>query len=212
MGDESRLYDGETGKVTNMCSTLRYSIVALLMIFVLPGASVAEEISYNYLHIDYSDMTSGISAADYQGTGFEATFSHSYRAPVFAYARYEQHDFDELFLIESVLDIGSGVVFDFTENASAYITIGYAGINWATIIGSIPNFGSTTSAGFRVHALEQLEFQVGVRYMDVARIESKTTYEVDGRLWLGESVAIGWTGQIDADGDFGWRIGGRVQW
>lgn len=195
-----------------MKANFQYVSIALLAFPGLGRPLAAEDIEYDYLHIDYSKMTYDTSAADYEGTGLDAMLSYSRRAPLFVYARYERHHFDDLYLTESSTDIGSGIFFNISNDISAFLTFGYAGVNWSTIIGSIPNFGSTSSVGIRGRAFERLELQASARYMDLSRLESKLTYEIDGRLWLINAVAIGWTGQFDADGNFTLRIGGRIQW
>jgi hypothetical protein len=156
---------------------------------LLPAVAGAGNFRYSfvdaaYVHSDFDD-------AGTDGDGYRVSGSVEVHENVFVFANYKDVDLDGAFDPSlSRLNAGAGLNIGLGKlPADAVFKAGYVDAEVETDFGDVDDNGFAGSAGVRIKPFSRLELEGNFNYFDLDAFDD-TTFDVSGRLYLTNAIAI----------------------
>lgn len=187
---------------------LRSAIVVLL--FAFSTAICAEDLSYNYVDVSYSQTEFDDFNVDGDSIGIDGSFEINEN--FFAFASYGTGDLDDGFGNSVDIDeLSAGVGYHMPLSGQVDLV---TGLSYEYVDLSAPGFGSVDDNGFglsiglRFAATEQVELNAGIKYIDLSDSGDDTGFGIGGLYNFTENFSVGLAGSwTDDTSTYG--IGGR---
>ncbi|MEX0706318.1 MAG: outer membrane beta-barrel protein [Woeseia sp.] len=187
---------------------LRSAIIVLL--FAFSTTINAQDLSYNYVDAAYSQTELDDFDVDGDSIGISGAFEINEN--FFLFAGYGTGDLDDGFGTSVDIDqLSAGVGYHIPLSGQVDLV---TGLSYEYVDLSVPGFGSVDDNGFglslglRFAATEQVELNVGIKYIDLSDSGDDTGFGIGGLYNFTENVSVGLSGNwTDDTSTYG--IGGR---
>lgn len=166
------------------------TLIWLAALGLMPGLAAAQELSYDWVELQYVDTEIEVGNFDVDGDGFAVGGSFSLTEAFQVIASYSDLDFD--FDVDvTAFSIGAGYRYGVAENADLVASLSYVSGEVDTNFGDEDDNGFALSAGFRGFVYDQVELEGGVSYTDLDESGDETALFGEGRYWFNDEFAAG---------------------
>lgn len=165
------------------------AMVGSLLLAALPVAAQAEDMSYSYVDLGYTEADLD-SVAD--GDGFSVRGSIGFAEDFFAFAEYATFGFPASVDLDQIA-VGLGGRLGITENVDLVGRVGYTELDLTVPgLGSGDADGYLVSAGIRGRITEGFELEGHAVHTDLgSNVGDSTAFVVGGRYFFTENFAAG---------------------
>ena len=179
---------------------LRSTLVILLLAF--SASASAEGFSYNYLTLGYGNTDFDFVGADGDGIGLGGSFA--FTPSIHGFASWETVDLDvNIPLVGNVsvdttrLRAGVGYNTGLSDALDMYARLSYEGIDFDVPGGDDNGYG--LGIGVRYRAMDELELNAGIKYVDYSDLGDDTGVEVGGVYNFNDTWSLGLRGEFSDD-------------
>ena len=179
----------------------------LVGLLVLPTVVGAEGFDYTYLEAGYVRTQIDAGAFDVDGDGLGVRGSYGFGEDFYGFIGLADQEFD--FNIDGT-QFNFGLGWHQTLNASADLLaeVSYVSVDLNAPFAGADEDGFGLGIGIRTRALENIELEAGLDYINLD--SSETSVSFDGRYYLTEKLAVG-GGLSFSDDSTGWNLGLRAE-
>jgi hypothetical protein len=164
--------------------------MAFLLIFFLPYASHARDLSYSYIEIGAASTETEVLGIEIEGDAKSVFASAEIGDKAYIHAAYGNTEFD--FDIETNLfSAGLGLHTDISEGTDIFVEVSFVSSEVEQpSFGSEDDTGTGVDIGIRHLVSDSLELNAGFAQVSIFD-ESETAFGVGARLYANESISVG---------------------
>lgn len=180
---------------------MRKSIITMLLasLAFLPLAGRAEGPGYSYLDAGY--VVTNIDEFDEDADGFLLRGSFEFVENWFLYGRYLDQSVEAFGTDVDVTeyDLGVGYAWPLNDAMDLYGKAGYVAVEAEALGEDVDDDGYELSAGLRGRAMNNLELEGVVTYVDLSDSGDDTSFGLAARWYFLEQLAVGVEGDFSDD-------------
>ena len=186
----------------------KQKLFCAVALIALPGVSLAE-FTYTYVDLSFVDVEFDVGPASIDGDGFAVGGAYTVADGFYVDGSYQDAGFD--FGVDGeFLRIGGGYFHPLNEDLDFVATLAYVDAEVSIGRFSAGDDGLAFGGGVRVAIRDDFEVDAMVEFIDMDLGGSDTGFEVRGRYYFNEDIAV--TGQLDLAKDIEtFRIGVRFE-
>lgn len=170
------------------------------------SAAANDDLSYSFIEGTYIDSEFDDLNVDGDGLALEGSIELGDTA--FIHAGFGSVDFDRGVDLDQ-RTIGFGAHTPLSDTVDLVGTIGYVDVEVDTPFGSIDDDGFSLGVGLRGKLSESFELEGGISYVDLDDAGDDTTFNLGGRYYVMEDLALG-LGVGIGDDVTTWNVGVRL--
>ena len=163
---------------------------ALAVLGLLPVLASGQELSYDWIELQYVNTEIDTGAFEVDGDGFAIGGSFALTDAFQVIASYSDVGFD-LDVDTTSFSVGAGYRYGVGEATDLVASLSYVSGEVESNFGDADDDGFALTAGLRSAVHEQIEVEGGVAYVDLDESGDETSLFGEGRYWFSDQFAAG---------------------
>ncbi|MGI9341733.1 MAG: outer membrane beta-barrel protein [Gammaproteobacteria bacterium] len=186
---------------------MKATAIIFAAMMLISNVSVAEDVSYTHVRLNYVNTELDIGPVDVDGDGLELKGSWAATNNVFVFGDYSDVDFD--FDVDaSRLELGGGYRYAVRPRIDLVGRAGYSRIDLSTSGVDADDDGLLFSGGVRSRMTDRIEGRAALNYRMMDESDNNTEFEFGGDFFVTQNVSLGAALCLGDDATT-WSFGGR---
>lgn len=185
----------------------RAAALILLVSMLISGVSLAGDVSYTYVRLNYVNTELDIGPVDVDGDGLELDGSFAVTPNAFVFGSYSDVEFD--FDVDaSQLDVGGGYRHAVRPRIDLVGRVGYTRMDVSSSGFDADDDGLMFSGGVRSRMTDRIEGRAALNYRMMDESDNNTEFEFGGDYYVTDQISVAAALCLGDDATT-WSFGGR---
>lgn len=187
---------------------IKAAVAFLVVSLSFSGVSIAEDVSYDYVRLNYVNTELDLGPVDVDGDGLELDGSFSFaQKRAFAFGTYSDVEFDGD-VDASRLDLGGGYRHAIRPRIDLVGRVGYTRTDVSASGVDADDDGLLFSGGVRSRMTNKIEGRAALNYRMMDESDNNTEFEFGGDYYVTERISVA-AALCLGDDMTTWSFGGR---